>query len=121
MNNTRKPKRRKKSSKELHDIESFSGNKVKALQRDNYKCILCGSLHLICVHHKDKKGKGYKKHERNDSLENLETLCHKCHRAEHRIYDKVCTENDCNNIHFSRGMCRPHYMKWYKGDQLRSE
>lgn len=72
---------------ELHDLRMFSGNRIKALERDNYTCQKCGKTHhqiRLDVHHKDEKGRGYKQEERNDSLNNLITWCIICHGKYHR-------------------------------------
>lgn len=44
------------------------------LKRDNNKCILCGSIKHLIVHHKNYD---------NQNLDNLITLCSKCHRKVH--------------------------------------
>lgn len=53
----------------------FAELKLRAKMRDDFKCVRCGSLRGLHVHHK----KGMKSH----SLDNLETLCWECHKAEH--------------------------------------
>jgi len=49
--------------------------KLRTKMRDGYKCVRCGSLEKLSIHHKQ----GTKSHR----LEDLETLCQKCHHAEH--------------------------------------
>jgi len=103
----------RRNRKRMKDIEYFSGNKIKALKRDNYKCVLCGDTYLLCVHHKDGKGKGYKKADRDDSLDNLITLCHACHRKIHRRYPH-CQMSNCKKESFCHGLCKHHYFNWWR-------
>ena len=57
---------------------TFSQNKAewlqqrtKALVRDNYRCVVCGSTERLEVHHLKPTG--------GNQSDNLQTLCHKCH------------------------------------------
>jgi 5-methylcytosine-specific restriction endonuclease McrA len=68
---------------EKADKERFSGNRVKTLERDGYKCTECGSTTNLQVHHKDESGRNKPKELRNDRLDNLVTLCGKCHIKRH--------------------------------------
>lgn len=65
------------------DNQRFSGNREKALERDNYKCVVCGSKTLLQVHHKDEMGRNKPKEEQNNDLDNLITLCASCHIKKH--------------------------------------
>ena len=59
-------------------------NRLKALERDNYTCQVCGKKALetrLHVHHKDNKGRTVV--ETNNSLDNLITLCPQCHTNIH--------------------------------------
>lgn len=58
-------------------------NRLKALERDNNRCILCGSYYRVQVHHKDEMGRNKPKEQRNNELDNLITLCAKCHIEQH--------------------------------------
>jgi 5-methylcytosine-specific restriction endonuclease McrA len=49
------------------------------LERDNFKCVKCGSTENITIHHKVEISQGG-----SDSEDNLITLCYKCHAFEHR-------------------------------------
>ena len=80
-----------------NDNARFGGNRAKVLERDNYKCVLCGITQQehkekygldLNVNHKDHTGKGKKLH--NNSMDNLETLCHSCHSKKHcaEYYEK---------------------------------
>ena len=82
--------------KYLHDRTYFDGQRVKALERDNFTCQRCGMTeekHLekwgcsLIIHHKD--GKGWGKKNKNNSLGNLQTLCKKCHGKEHGRPNKI--------------------------------
>ena len=53
------------------------------LNRDNYKCVVCGSKEKLCVHHLD--GWNWCTEKRRD-INNGVTLCYKCHRNFHGIY-----------------------------------
>ena len=48
----------RRNRKRMKDVEYFSGNKEKALKRDGGKCVLCAGTYMLCIHHKDGKGKG---------------------------------------------------------------
>lgn len=58
----------------------YSGNRIKALERDLHSCKDCGSKKNLTVHHIDKTGQ-YK--NPNNNMDNLITLCRKCHRKHH--------------------------------------
>jgi len=60
----------------------FSGNDILALERDGYKCVMCGSTKGLNVHHKDESGSTDKP---NNELSNLITLCNACHISIHGI------------------------------------
>ena len=62
----------------------FSGNRHKALKRDDYRCVVCGQENSLVIHHKD--GSGYTK--LNNKMENLVTLCRGCHVKIHRWQEK---------------------------------
>jgi predicted restriction endonuclease len=49
------------------------------LQRDGWRCQLCGSMQRLQVHHLKFRG-----HGGSDSAENLITLCAACHEQVHR-------------------------------------
>jgi 5-methylcytosine-specific restriction endonuclease McrA len=65
------------------DNQRFGGNRLKALERDNYTCVLCGSTENIQVHHIDENGRNKPKEEQNNDLSNLTTLCGSCHIKQH--------------------------------------
>lgn len=52
------------------DEKRYGGNGKKALERDGYKCVMCGSADNICIHHNNGM---------SNNLEDLVTLCRKCH------------------------------------------
>lgn len=75
-------------SKYLSKIRGTSWRmvRIKALERDSYRCTICGddSYRRLLVHHIDWHGKGLKAADMNNDLNNLQTLCHKCHNGIHR-------------------------------------
>ena len=68
--------------------------KMKAMERDGYKCIKCGKkppTTKLHIHHLDGNGhqdKDFNGLENND-LSNLITLCVKCHALEHKVEFKM--------------------------------
>lgn len=74
----------------------FGGNRIKALERDGFKCVLCGMTqeeHLlkygrdITVDHIDGSGCNTLKKDKNNSLDNLRTLCLRCHSINEKNVD----------------------------------
>jgi len=63
-----------------HDETRFGGNRQKALERDGYKCVVCGETEGIGVHHKDCSGQT---DNPNNELDNLMTVCKSCHTNIH--------------------------------------
>lgn len=57
----------------------FSKVRLEILERDNYKCVECGSIHMLNVHHIKERCQGG-----DNSKENLETLCYECHMEKHK-------------------------------------
>jgi 5-methylcytosine-specific restriction endonuclease McrA len=49
------------------------------LQRDEFRCVACGSEYFVEVHHKQKRSI-----LRDDRMKNLVTLCISCHSKEHQ-------------------------------------
>ena len=48
------------------------------LDRDNWRCQVCGSMQNLQVHHLK-----YRSHSGSDAEQNLITLCAVCHRQSH--------------------------------------
>ena len=82
------------SDRKYKDSIRFDGMKELILKRDGYKCVKCGSISNLNVHHKDHSGNQKKP---NNSPDNLITLCDTCHISEHKISrwnnDEVRHEN----------------------------
>ena len=58
----------------------YNGNYYIVIQRDKYKCAICGSIENLCVHHID----GYDEKDFTKSNENkMITLCRNCHSNIH--------------------------------------
>jgi len=70
----------RKKSKDNYD---FGGNRQKALERDGYACLHCGTADDLCIHHIDGNGTTSPRELRNNSLDNLMTLCRACHTRVH--------------------------------------
>lgn len=80
----KKRERNKKYDNEVKaDNERFGGNRSLALQRDNHKCVLCGSSERLQVHYIDHNGRNKDRTQQNNSLGNLITLCARCHIKQH--------------------------------------
>lgn len=60
----------------------FGGNQFKVLERDEYKCVMCGNTHQLIVHHKDFSGNS---DNINNDMTNLVTLCRSCHVKIHKL------------------------------------
>jgi len=73
----------KQRRKRARDESRFGGNREKALQRDGYRCVDCGSKKNLQVHHIDELGRNKPKEIQNHSLDNLVTLCGDCHLKRH--------------------------------------
>lgn len=79
-------KKERFKDEEYRDNLHFGGNRRRALERDNHRCIECGMVeheHVskwgfgLTVDHIDGKGSGSK--VKNNALSNLQTLCLSCH------------------------------------------
>lgn len=63
-------------SKRHREQKRFSGMRDAVLERDGYKCTMCGSVEHLEVHHRDSSGNTERP---NNELDNLQTLCSSCH------------------------------------------
>lgn len=66
------------------DNYSFGGNRMNALERDNYTCQRCGAKEDLHVHHIDGNGVTTPREQQNNALNNLQTLCRSCHTTVHQ-------------------------------------
>lgn len=76
--------------KELLFDKRWMEKRAQIIQRDGYKCIICGSDNHLVVHHKQyhiHRGTRikYAPWEYDDRY--LVTLCEKCHTKGHQLYD----------------------------------
>lgn len=71
-----------------HKKSRLNGNWLKAIERDNGTCQICGKQDSKNVHHLDGNGeKQYgKRCKNNTKLENLIVLCDQCHKDIHGIF-----------------------------------
>lgn len=72
--------------KDYREKKWFDNRRDEVIQRDGGKCVKCGGVKSISVHHKDGKGRGYQG-KIDNSLDNLITLCNQCHQQTHRLED----------------------------------
>lgn len=71
----------------LFDVR-WKSKRAKILERDQYKCVICGSTENLTVHHKqyhvDKQGRKHVPWDYDDKY--LVTLCSVCHKNGHAKY-----------------------------------
>ncbi len=117
--------------------KKYKGNRVKALQRDNFECKLCGENNYkkLCVHHidgngKKKNGKALKVKEQNNNLDNLMTLCFRCHNVLHfsqrpKVWSykyRECIKCGTDKVmHRGKGLCQKCYSKQHRLDNIERE
>jgi 5-methylcytosine-specific restriction endonuclease McrA len=74
--------KKKLDSEKYHAKYISSGVRMQILQRDEFKCSLCGNGRhngsSTEIHHKDRNPK-------NNDFNNLQTLCYLCHQGTHAI------------------------------------
>ena len=76
---------RNPSTQISHDLKRFGGNRELALRRDGYKCVMCGRIDGVNVHHKDDSGNS---ENPNNDPDNLISLCDACHMKTHKIHKR---------------------------------
>lgn len=78
----------------------YGGNYYVVINRDKFKCAICGSIENLCVHHID----GYDENKPENNAENkMITLCRKCHSNIHSqgaipidILERIGYSNESN-------------------------
>ena len=65
------------------DPSAYDDLRLQVLQRDAWRCQICGSGQNLEVHHKN-----FRSRRGDDSEENLITLCTICHRIMHRQHQR---------------------------------
>lgn len=65
------------------NISGYNAWRKSVYKKDNYKCLICGSIEHLCAHHLD--GFVWCKEKRTD-VKNGVTLCNECHIEFHRQY-----------------------------------
>lgn len=71
----------KRHCNQVRGNKRYSGNRQLALERDDYKCVICGSKTALLIHHKDETGQT---NDPNNELTNLITICRTCHAQIHK-------------------------------------
>ena len=61
------------------DSTSYSRLHRQVLERDGWRCQVCGSMRHLQVHHLE-----FRSHSGSDEEHNLITLCAECHEQVHR-------------------------------------
>ena len=61
--------------------EAYRELHLQVLDRDNWRCQLCGARKNLQVHHKE-----FRSHSGDDSAANLITLCLECHVLAHHMF-----------------------------------
>ena len=88
MNRNRKIIYTKEMIERISDKYQFGGNTKAVLERDGYKCVVCGMTNeehkakwgvRITIDHIDNKGRYVPPKQKNNALDNLQTLCRRCH------------------------------------------
>lgn len=125
--------------KERRDRVNFGGNRIKVLERDEYRCVKCGSSDKLNVHHIDGCGRGVK--EKNNDLLNLITVCKACHLKLHYRdlyskrsfkpgsylkkreqwsykHDRCINCGTTSSRHIGRGLCSRCYT-WYQRGKIK--
>lgn len=78
----------------------YNGNYYLVIQRDRFKCSVCGSIENLCVHHID----GYSEEKSENSEPNkMITLCRNCHSNVHSN-SLVLDEDLLNSIEYYNEM-----------------
>ena len=72
----------KEWAKIQREQRNYSGLRDAVLERDGHRCVVCGDVVGLVVHHKDGQGRGTK--TPNNKMSNLETRCRPCHMGTHR-------------------------------------
>ncbi len=86
--------RKKDKDLKYKNRKRFDDNKTKVLERDGYKCTVCGGLYGLNVHHKDGSGNSNRP---NNAPGNLVTICNACHIREHGVQRKKCHKRVTTN------------------------
>ena len=66
------------------NLEAYRELHRQILERDNWRCQICGSMQNLHVHHLQ-----YRSHSGSDVEQNLITLCAGCHGREHATHTRV--------------------------------
>jgi len=74
---------RQRKPRQKLDPKRYRALRKQVLERDGWRCQLCGSLTNLQVHHRR-----FRSRLGDDTAENLITLCVDCHRAEHEYHNR---------------------------------
>lgn len=68
--------------------KKWGGLWLAAIQRDGWKCVRCGAIRNLLVHHLDGSGESVTTAPNHD-IGNLQTLCWRCHKKAHSLLYRV--------------------------------
>ena len=77
--------------------KNYNGNYYKVFNRDGGKCIKCGAIDKLCVHHIF----GNIDDEMSRKKQSMCALCRKCHSKEHAKPHSVITNDILDSIEFN--------------------
>jgi len=61
------------------EADAYHHLRLRVLERDGWRCQLCGSMTNLEVHHAQ-----FRSHQGEDAEHNLITLCVQCHKLSHK-------------------------------------
>ena len=77
--------------------KNYNGNYYNVLDRDSLRCVSCGSISKLTVHHIIGNRLNFYK---SRNVSSMITLCRKCHSKEHAIPHSIISDQVLVNISF---------------------
>ncbi len=75
------------------DADDYTALHRQVVERDNWRCQVCGSMQNLEVHHIQ-----FRSHSGPDTERNLVTLCNSCHRSSHGAQKTLADTILCDNL-----------------------